>query len=444
MKLWLSLLMGLKEIGAHKFRSILTMLGIILGVASLLTTFALTAGIAHGMRDFMTQIGGIEKIEVTRQDPPEEQSGFADISPGSTVADAEIIQRRSPLVNYVSPVSSLSNAALTRGSQTYRSTVFGCWPDFYYINKHELDAGRRLSQLDLDEARHVCLIGQSVVRSLWPGRKSADVLGQSMLINGRPFTVVGVFKLYERASEKARRERGLVRPRGSGYLSSRSRHNDPFFGKNASVQIPITTMFYDYKSANVVNKVDLGRDYKLDQLIFQLSDAARFQEAIEHTRALLNVTHRGIEDFAFVTREEWFDNMERSIKSTRISGGLIACISLIVGGIGITNIMLASVTERIREIGVRRALGAKGHDIFLQIIVESSVIGLCGGVLGLGGAFGLLRLLAKITEGENTPIVEPGAILISVSFAIFMGIVSGFYPALKASRLDPIEALRYG
>jgi len=93
---------------------------------------------------------------------------------------------------------------------------------------------------------------------------------------------------------------------------------------------------------------------------------------------------------------------------------------------------------------VRRAIGAKGRDIFLQIIVESSVIGLGGGVLGLGGAFGLLRLLAKITEGENTPLVEPGAILISVGFAIFIGIVSGFYPALKASRLDPIEALRYG
>ncbi len=444
MNLWLSLLMGLKEIGAHKFRSILTMLGIILGVASLLTTFALTAGIAHGMRDFMAQIGGIEKIEVTKQDPPEEQSGFADISPGSTVADAEIIQRRAPLVNYISPVSNLTNAALTRGSQTYRATVYGCWPDFYYINKHELEVGRRLSQLDLDEVRHVCLIGQSVVQSLWPGKKSADALGQSMLVNGSPFTIVGVFKLYERESEKARRTQGTARPRGSSASSARSKNWDPFYSKNASVQVPISTMFYDFKSANVVNKADQGPNYKLDQLIFQLGDAARFQEAVEQTRGLLNLTHRGIEDFAFVTREEWFDNMERSIKSTRISGGLIACISLIVGGIGITNIMLASVTERIREIGVRRAIGAKGRDIFLQIIVESSVIGLGGGVFGLGAAFGLLRLLAKLTEGENTPIVEPGAILISVSFAVFIGIASGFYPALKASRLDPIEALRYG
>ncbi len=444
MKLWLSLLMGLKEIAAHKFRSGLTMLGIILGVASLLTTFALTAGIAHGMRDFMTQIGGIEKIEVGRQDPPEEQSSFAEISPGPTVADAEIIQRRAPLVNYISPVSSLQNAALTRGNQTFRAVVYGCWPDFFFINKHELDAGRHLSQIDLDEACHVCLIGHTILEKLWPGKKPDDALGQSYLINGRPFTVIGVFKLYEREDDKMRRENGLVRPAVSKNASNRGRGWDPFFAKNTSVQVPITTMFYDYKSANVVNLIDQGPNYKLDQLVFQVNDVAHFQDAIEQARTLLTVTHRGIEDFSFITREEWFDSMERSIKSTRISGGLIAIISLIVGGIGITNIMLASITERIREIGVRRAIGAKGRDIFLQIIVESSVIGICGGVLGLAASAGLMRLLATLTESENTPIVEPGAILISFSFAVAIGVLSGFYPAIKASRLDPIEALRYG
>ena len=441
MKLWLSLLMGLKEIAAHKFRSILTMLGIILGVASLLTTFALTAGIAHGMRDFMAQIGGIEKIEVSKQDPPESQINLADISPGSTLADAEIIQARASLVNYISPVSTVTNAALTRGNQTFRASVYGCWPDYFHINKHELLAGRILSQIDLDEARHVCLVGQSITENLWPGKPPTEALGQSFLINGRPFTIVGIFQQYERASEKSRRANGLPPARPS---PSRSKNWDPFFFKNTSVQAPISTIFYDFKSANVVNKVDLGPNYKLDQLIFQINDASRFQEAVEESRALLNLTHRGIQDFSFITREEWFDNMERSIKSTKISGGLIACISLIVGGIGITNIMLASVTERIREIGVRLAIGAKGRDIFLQIIVESSVIGLGGGILGLGASFGLLRLLAKITEGENTPIVEPAAILISVTFAIGIGVVSGFYPALKASRMDPIEALRYG
>ena len=436
--------MGLKEISAHSFRSFLTMLGIILGVASLLSTFALTAGIANGMRDFMAQIGGIEKVDVAKQDVPEEQTSMADISPGQTVDDAEAIKRAASGVSFVSPVSELGTAALTRGSQTFRTPVYGCWPDFAHINKHEIDIGRPLSHLDLEEARHVCVVGRTIVEKLWPERKNYNALGESILINSRPFTIVGIFKYYEREEDKLRRERGTQRPQFSRGGNKRAGGWDPFFRKNTSVQIPIDTMFLDFKSATMVGKENQGPNYKLDQLIFQVSDVGRFQAAIEEVRSLLGVTHRGIEDFSFVTREEWFDNMERSIKSTRVSGGLIAGISLIVGGIGITNIMLASITERIREIGVRRAIGAKGRDIFLQIIVESGVIGILGGVLGLGAAFGLLRILGKITESESVPVVEPGAILISFGFAVAIGIVSGFYPAWKASRLDPIEALRYG
>jgi putative ABC transport system permease protein len=340
----------------------------------------------------------------------------------------------------------LGNAALTRGRQTFRATVMGCWPDYAYINKHELASGRMLSQIDLDEARHVVVVGRTIVDRLWPERRNYNAVGESILINGRPFTIVGVFNFYEREEDKLRRERGET-PRPSGGPSGRGgggNRRDPFGDKNTSVQIPITTMFYDYKSANVVNGVDQGPNYKLDFMLFQVGDVNRFQESLEQTRSLLSATHRGIDDFTFITREDWLENIERNIRNTSISGGLIAIISLIVGGIGITNIMLASITERIREIGVRRAIGAKGRDIFLQIIVESSFIGIGGGVLGLGAAFGLLRLLAQLTDSANTPIVEPAAILISFSFAVIIGVLSGLFPAIKASRLDPIEALRYG
>lgn len=452
MKLWLSLLMGLKEIGAHKFRSMLTMLGIILGVASLLACFALSEGMARGLRESMTQFGGIERVDIFSQEPPEEQIGFADISPGLTVADAEIIQRRAPLVSYVSPESNLKSAALTRGAQTHRATVDGCWPDFVAIKRHEIAAGRGITQLDLDEARHVCVIGQGIAKSLWPGKKPEDAVGQSLFINGRPFTVVGVYGFYERSSDKNRREQGLVRPsagRKESFPGGRKTGNpnrswDMFFIKNQAVQIPITTMFYDFKSANVVNNVDTGPNYKLDKITFQVTDVALFQKAIEQTRLLLETTHRGIHDFTYFTREDSIESMEQSIKSIRVILGLIAGICLVVGGIGIANIMLASITERIREIGVRRAIGAKARDIFFQVIVESSVIGVCGGLLGLVAAFGLLGVIAKLTESEYTPVVAPGGVLLSFGFAVVIGVISGFYPALKASRLDPIEALRYG
>src|SRR5688572_27104016 len=167
MNLWLGLLIGLKEIWAHKFRSFLTMLGVILGVASLLSMFSLTAGMAKGMREYMTQIGGIELVGVINQDVPPGQEYIWEISPGRTITDAEAISRAAGLLSYVSPVVDIG-ANVVMGGENYRTEVKGVWPDYMPINKHVVEFGRDLSWLDVERANRVCVVGRTVIEKLWP------------------------------------------------------------------------------------------------------------------------------------------------------------------------------------------------------------------------------------------------------------------------------------
>jgi putative ABC transport system permease protein len=445
MNFWNSLGIGLREIFSHKFRSILTMLGVILGVASLLTTFALIEGLAKSSREMMNQTGGVERVNVISQEVPKDQIALADTSPGRTVADAEAIKSSALLVNAVAPIYEQA-VALQRGSIEYRTQIRGAWPDHVVVNRHIVEHGRNLCQLDLDEAQRVCVVGTKVIEELWPERPQSRPIGETILVNQRPFKIVGILEHYE--SDDAKRARAEGRPPPKPAFG-RGRYS-PYDRKNLTFLVPFTTMFYEFKTTSAGAKDsktgvdDPGPVFKLDELAFQVKDPNNIQPAIDEVRKILLTTHRGVEDFTFDTRQDWAEMIDKTTNNTRLVGYLIASIALVVGGIGITNIMLASITERIREIGVRRAIGAKSGHIFTQIVVESTVIAIFGGLLGIAAALGLMHIIEIATDGDSSPIVDWMAALLSFGFAVCIGIISGLYPALSASRIEPIEALRYG
>ena len=433
MSLLVAIQIGFREIFSHKFRSFLSMLGVVLGVSSLIATMALTRGIEEGTRVFMQQLGGLELVTVA----PKEASGlmfeFADLSPGLTLRDAHALRRSAPLLSHISPeIAFPAPVADADGGRNERRRPRGVYPDHFVIGIHGLEAGRFLTDLDIERGTRCAVIGDTIASQLFPGVPAEEIPGRTILIDHTPFEVVGVLPLYER-DEDARARRAGIRRTG--------RRWDPFRQKNESILIPFTTMFHEFRSGAFPD--DSMESLKLDSLTVRVGDLDHFRDALTQIRSVLDIMHRGVDDYDLETREEWFDRIEASVRAARLSGGLISAISLVVGGIGIMNIMLASISERVREIGIRLAVGARPKDIFRQILIESMLISMLGGLLGIVASLGLIEILKLISPTENVPVLTAGGIIFSVAFAIAAGLLSGLYPAAKASRLDPITALRY-
>ncbi len=461
---------GLREIWAHKFRSLLTMLGIILGVSSLIAMSALVKGMEKGAKEALIAVGGLEKVRVEPQEIPVEQRHLKDQAVGITINDVYALEASAPLVTRLSPEMRVPTT-LSANGKTFRTwNCAGVWPVALEMMEHEMEHGRMFNEIDDEMARSVCVIGTVIRDELWgdPEETGKEIIpiGETIYINGLPFTIIGMFKHYE--SERDRKARELARQqaqlqptnqvtatpvkRGRGH--SHGRGGWVYWIKNATVYMPLNTAYMKFRSGVTMAALNQAGgssggptgatgDPRLSSLELKIRSVDLLSESLQQIRNVLMSTHKGIEDFTFRTQEDWADQINTFIHNARISGGLIAGISLLVGGIGIMNIMLASISERVREIGIRKSVGATTGNIFIQILAESVVIAMLGGLTGLVTSFGLVRLISSFSPTDNAPIVTVTAMLVAFAFSVGVGVLAGLFPAFKASRLNPIQALRY-
>jgi putative ABC transport system permease protein len=388
-------------------RSALTMLGIIIGVAAVIAMVAIGSGAKARIQEQIASMGSNLLVVMSGSSTSGGFRGGMGTVPTLTVDDAKAIQTEVSAVKYTAP-SINGVAQIVFGNQNWSTGVIGTTPEVLEIRGWSLLSGRAFTQQDVDGATKVCLLGRTVVENLFGG---IDPVGQIVRIKNVPFTVIGV-----------------LAPKGQTTWGQ---------DQDDTAMVPLTT----------AQKKLFGMQFPgmVRQIAVQAKEPEVMKEAEDQINALLRQRHRiqpnQDNDFSVRNLTEVMASQEESASVMSILLGAIASISLIVGGIGIMNIMLVSVTERTREIGIRIAVGAKGRDILLQFLIESLVLSLMGGILGIGIGIGGTLILSSFTRWPTLFSAE--AVLLAFVFSGSVGVFFGFYPARKASLLNPIEALRY-
>jgi len=409
MKLLAAFRIALRALRVNRLRSALTMLGIVIGVAAVIAMVAVGAGATERIEEQIEAIGSNLILVI----PGSITSNGVRLGTGATVTltddDAKAMAAECPAVSAVAPAVR-GGAQVTFGNSNWATQIVGTTPDYLAIRDQGMQSGNAFTADDVNSGAKVALLGQTVAQNLFGG---ADPVGQSIRIKNVPFTVDGVL------SAKGQSPTGQ--------------------DQDDIILIPISTAKRDVVGASQANAGSIGT------IMVQAINASSIDEAQNEMTALLRQRHRiqpgQDDDFSIRNLSEVFAAQESSAHVMSILLGAIASVSLIVGGIGIMNIMLVSVTERTREIGLRLAIGAKAKDILSQFLVEAVTLSILGGVTGILFGVGASALISHFA-GWNT-LVSPTAIVLAFVFSGLVGVFFGYYPARKAALLDPIEALRY-
>lgn len=401
MLFWTIIKVAFKSLFANKLRTFLAMLGIIIGVGAVISMLAMGTGAQERVMERIASMG--TNLVVVRPGQRGLRGRMLDISQRLKLSDAKAILDQVPGVYQVAPVVR-GNSQLKYFNKNTRSNVIGSSMTYFPIRNFEIEKGRSFTEGEVERMARVAVLGATTAGNLFG---ESDPIGETIKIKGINFSIIGVIK--------AKGSRGRYDP-------------------DDQVIIPYTTAM----------KQLLGLDY-LHEIDIQTSDNADLEDVQKAITVLLRRLHRLLEgaadDFYIRSQEEIVEAASEVSRTFTILLGSIAGISLLVGGIGIMNMMLVTVTERTREIGVRKAIGAKNRDILLQFLVEAIVLTGLGGLMGVAFGIGAAQMIPKFTQFST--VIKLTSILLALSFSAAVGIFFGFYPARSAALLDPIEALRY-
>jgi putative ABC transport system permease protein len=402
------LAISLEALARYRLRTALSVVGVVLGVAAVIAMMSVTAG---AREDALRQVEllGLDNIVVRSRSAVAATGGVAAPPRGLTVGDAERLRTLVPLASQVTPLADRVQMVAGPAARLHVQ-VLGVVPEYKDVLGLTVGRGRFLAELDLRSASRVCVLGAALSRRLFGFR---DPLGESIRVAGDWYAVVGI--LADRAAD----------PGGVGPLTPRN--------LNQAVMVPLPSL--------LGQPAGLDPHTRVDEVWIHIQEGRRVAEVglvVEHT---LHGLHRGTEDFEVLVPRQLLSQRYRTQRTFGVVVGSVAALSLLVGGIGIMNIMLASVLERTHEIGIRRTVGATGRDITLQFLVESLLMTLSGGVAGI--VAGVAVSFAITAYAGWTTSVSVAAVAIAVAVSVGVGLTFGIYPARRAGRLNPIDALRY-